>query len=438
VENKSKIMEVLKKNEERLLRFPNVIGTGVGYKFIKKKKTSTIAIIVYVSKKLKPKQLRKEQMIPTQIEGIPTDVKETKPVLLEEVDRKAKMRPAKGGISIAHKNVTAGTLSTRIIDALNGKRTILSCNHVIANLEPLGKASKGDSILQPGPADGGTDPADRIAGLERWEPMRSGTKVDAAIATPDNDADLSDEVLDFGVIEGEIIHPKVGVAVQKTGRTTGLTEGEIVAIVSSITVMTAKGNVTVYDVIDTYLYAKGGDSGSLTVEKGTNKPVGILFAGSMADPYDTFLIRMDNICQRLHIGFPACVHGILKDAETGEIISHGAIVYAENHYSAERKTRVKSNGEFGIGCFEKNKTYSLKIEAPYYETKTLSITPTTNWLDLGEVKLTPAALPVAAEIPIMQYMVVALSQFILLTFWVIPYISRELKTVLLEERIWQS
>src|SRR3546814_8805883 len=45
---------------------------------------------------------------------------------------------------------------------------ILSNNHVLANSN---NATPGDAVLQPGPFDGGTDPADRIASLSRFIPI---------------------------------------------------------------------------------------------------------------------------------------------------------------------------------------------------------------------------------------------------------------------------
>src|SRR5437764_665059 len=61
-------------------------------------------------------------------------------------------KPALGGSSVGHVNVTAGTLGCLVMledDSL----CILSNNHVLANVN---QASVGDKIVQPGKADGGT------------------------------------------------------------------------------------------------------------------------------------------------------------------------------------------------------------------------------------------------------------------------------------------
>ena len=50
---------------------------GVGSKFIAGKQKNELAIAVYVHKKLPLNALTPEQVIPSEIEGIPTDVEET-------------------------------------------------------------------------------------------------------------------------------------------------------------------------------------------------------------------------------------------------------------------------------------------------------------------------------------------------------------------------
>lgn len=85
-----------------------------------------------------------------------------------------RVRPAYGGVGIGHMNVTAGTLGTCVYDAsafpgIPQRYHILSNNHVLANSD---NATVGDPILQPGRVDGGTFPADVIAKLSRFVPIR--------------------------------------------------------------------------------------------------------------------------------------------------------------------------------------------------------------------------------------------------------------------------
>ena len=147
----------------------NGYGLGVKRKSGQQKKDQ-LAIIVFVNKKLSLRNLPLVNRIPEQIR-IPddrapggvlefhTDVQEARFSSLEYVN---KMRPAKSGISIGHIDITAGTLGGLVRDSQSSKTVILSNNHVLANSND---GVAGDSILQPGPHDNGTDPADQIATL---------------------------------------------------------------------------------------------------------------------------------------------------------------------------------------------------------------------------------------------------------------------------------
>src|SRR5206468_2624793 len=128
-----------------------------------------------------------------------------------------------------------------------GQRMILSNNHVLA---ASNDARRGDAILQPGPADSGTR-EDVIGTLERFAEIRfeglAGERasmlrrlaarlgfrtkpnfVDAAIARPTRDELVSDEILDVNRVPG-IAEAEVGLRVMKSGRTTGVTAGKILA-----------------------------------------------------------------------------------------------------------------------------------------------------------------------------------------------------------------
>ena len=119
------------------------------------------------------------------VQGAGTDAPVRIITVGEEFDAqpyRGKYRPAPGGSSVGHYKITAGTLGCL---ARARKRTgscykrgdrrrrvlILSNNHVLANTN---RARCLDNILQPGPADGGRNPRDRIALLEKWVPIRFG------------------------------------------------------------------------------------------------------------------------------------------------------------------------------------------------------------------------------------------------------------------------
>jgi hypothetical protein len=215
-------------------------------------------------------------------------------------DKTKKWRPAPGGVSCGHYQITAGTLSTRVYDAATGKRLFLSNNHVIANSN---QGKPGDPILQPGPYDGGTDPADRIGVLERFveiKPEPEKNLVDAAVGKPLKDEDLSDEVLDIGVVT-DWEEPAVGMEVAKSGRTTCYATAKITDVNATVRVYRYPWGSSIFeDQIITTALGAPGDSGSLCVNTATKKAVGLLFAGSQTI---TVLNKMKHVTRLLNISF---------------------------------------------------------------------------------------------------------------------------------------
>src|SRR4030042_5571293 len=140
------IRNVLKENRSELFARSNVVAIGIGYKIIKGKKTRTLSIVCSVVKKLPASSLSARDMVPATVNNIPTDVVETGPIR-ELPSHPAKYRPAPGGVSIGHRDITAGTLGCLV--RKSGRILILSNNHVLANSN---EASIGDPLLPPAPS----------------------------------------------------------------------------------------------------------------------------------------------------------------------------------------------------------------------------------------------------------------------------------------------
>ena len=107
-------------------------------------------------------------------------------------------------------------------------------------------AQIGDAVLQPGPLDGGVDPTDRIGTLARFIPLSleppiprifHRNLVDAALAQGQFH-DLDREIYWIGYVEAwrRRSNVTVGTLVQKTGRTTNFTTGQITAINATVDV----------------------------------------------------------------------------------------------------------------------------------------------------------------------------------------------------------
>ncbi|KXK54437.1 MAG: hypothetical protein UZ13_00154 [Chloroflexi bacterium OLB13] len=150
--------------ESQILSKPNVVGVAVGLKETEGVWTDTIALVALVERKLPLTALSAEARIPRQIDSIPTDVYEVGQLkALQLLPPTSRFRPTiPPGVSIGHFAITAGTLGAVVKDRITGEKLLLSNNHVFANSND---AQVGDSILQPGPADGGQTPATRS---RRW------------------------------------------------------------------------------------------------------------------------------------------------------------------------------------------------------------------------------------------------------------------------------
>lgn len=302
-------------HKAEILTKPNVVGVGVGYKETFGESTEEICVKVLVREKLPLAGLEPKAVVPQAVSGLRTDVIQVGELraLQSPTDR---WRPAPGGVSIGHYKITAGTFGCVVKDRNSGARLILSNNHVLANSND---ATAGDPILQPGPADGGTVNDDRIGQLERFCPIdfssdsptcgvakayadignalaglvgsyhrvsalqvnpQAVNQVDAAVARPDNDSDILDRILEIGMVSGTTT-ASLGMAVRKSGRTTGFTTGEINVIDATVNVSYGPGRVATFEgQLVSGAMSQGGDSGSLLVAAGTPQAVGLLFAGS--------------------------------------------------------------------------------------------------------------------------------------------------------------
>ena len=288
-----KILEAKNKAEESLLKLPGVNGVDIGFKEVGGKPTNQLAIRVLVTQK---RDVPKAQRIPSEIDGIPTDVIQRKFELHQFVSKlrveelhpmvdAGTYTPLKGGISIGPCRavggfVFAGTLGCFVIDNVSGKHMMLSNFHVMCI--DNGHAV-GDTMAQPSRVDGGACPGGIVGTLAR---QSLGGKVDCAVADVTGSRGNSCEIVDIGYVAGQGT-ASLGQAVRKRGRTTMLTYGIVDSIHLTVTVdyEDGIGNVTLTDQIgikpDTTKNPKfgdHGDSGSALVDDARNV-IGLYFAG---------------------------------------------------------------------------------------------------------------------------------------------------------------
>jgi hypothetical protein len=214
--------------------------------------------------------------------------------VVDAFSHRARHRPAPGGVSVGHVNVTAGTLGSRAIGLTapwTNRHLILSNNHVLANSNA---ARVNDSIIQPGSFDGGRHPGDQIAVLARWVPINFGGApnfVDAAFGWAWHERIRGEQYYVSGgpayYRTGTAPLPaSLGLIVGKSGRTTGLTRGRVTQIGVSVNVNFGGGRVALFrnqiaiQSVTNSPFSAGGDSGSLIWHWAAGlRPVGLLFAG---------------------------------------------------------------------------------------------------------------------------------------------------------------
>jgi hypothetical protein len=232
---------------------------------------------------------------------------------VDAYSHRARHRPAPGGVSVGHVDVTAGTLGSRAIGLTapwNNRHLILSNNHILANSN-AGKV--GDSIIQPGPIDGGHHPGDQIAVLGRWIPINFGgvaNYVDAAFAWAWHERIRGEQYYISGGSPASYrtgtapLAASLGLIVGKSGRTTGLTQGRVTQIGVSVNVRYSGGRIGLFrnqlaiQSVNANPFSAGGDSGSLIWNWANGlRPVGLLFAGggitTFANPIGSVLAALN-------------------------------------------------------------------------------------------------------------------------------------------------
>ncbi len=276
------------RHTEALMRLDGVVGTGVGLDENGEPAIKVFTLTAGV------------RGIPDHVDGVP--VRRVVTGMFVADDTTDPTRPAPNGFSIGHPDITAGTLGAIVGDGTTCY--ILSNNHVLANQN---EALIGDPSLQPGPFDGGTA-ADAIGSLHAFKPIsfNSGTNdIDAAISTIFFTADVTAATPSnaYGAPGATLVAAFVGQSVQKFGRTTEHTIGEVAAINATVDVCYQTqgpfrckklARFTGQFVVTPGTFSGGGDSGSLIVANAVvASPVGLLFAGSsshtIANPIENVL-----------------------------------------------------------------------------------------------------------------------------------------------------
>jgi hypothetical protein len=312
--------DVVAVSDLALLRQHGLLGVGVGTKTTAGRPTDQPCVKAFVRKKLPRARLSPERLLPEVIESpvadIRTDVDEMEmptapprridPIGLLEaalLETRSRDRPVRGGDSIGHFRSLIGTSGVALRIPGNPWTFVLSCNHVLAQLN---RAFPGDPVLQPASIDGGRIPFDVCGTLSHFVQIRFGpgqeNRVDAAAALVWNAEPAIEWVGPLRSVR-RVEDGLVGEPVFKVGRTTGLTRGVVRAVHFTGWIpyppLLGGGVALFREQVVTTPMAAFGDSGAVLCDSNANG-LGLLFAGS---PTHTLYNSLDRVLKELAL-FP--------------------------------------------------------------------------------------------------------------------------------------
>jgi hypothetical protein len=288
----------------------NVVGIGIGEQISHGKHTGMMAVKFLVRIKYPDNQIPNDQRLPATVDGHPVDVEQVgtfrrfmPPPTLP--NPRTKVRPAQPGCSVGFQDpnnqfIMAGTFGALV--RKGSQRFILSNNHVLADENKL---PIGAQILQPGFLDAGSPPkTDAIDRLSKFEPLVLGApnKVDCAIARLKDNSLATNSVLFIGAPTGKV-PARIDMVVHKFGRTTSFTVGRLTSVETDVSVQYEAGLMTFENQLiiiglGAQPFSAAGDSGSLILERSTNKAVGLLFAGSSTH---TIASHIDDVLKAMKV-----------------------------------------------------------------------------------------------------------------------------------------
>jgi hypothetical protein len=295
-----------------LITDSNILGFGVGPKIrATVSAASEFCLVFFVRKKLPRSRLRHSIEIPKQLLlnttglTIRTDVQEWEQAPVAH-------GLLSSGASIGDLAGNSGTMTMAVRDNATGDPLILSCSHVLA---AAGRGRLGDQVESP--ASPGENPGPNVVGhllrFTRIDPGSLSNAVDAAVADPLTDIDLSNEIPGIGTpngirdltLEGDSAIKQMGV--QRAGAVTGPETGTIVNlhVTTRITYRQLPGDPSVY-FVDLAQYdapSSEGDSGAaVTDTTDAHSVVGMHIAG-LPDGSASFFTHIRYVFDRMQVEF---------------------------------------------------------------------------------------------------------------------------------------
>lgn len=272
----------------RFGRRRDVTGVDIGYKIKNGVRTGETSIRLHVRKK-KRRGLKKSRRFPKTIHGVLVDVIQAtydnqNAALQQRVD------PAQPGISIGRAGDGTGTMGLVVTDNRRaGAPAFLTAAHVLYS----GSGAPGDLVMQPSPGDGAS-PADAIATAGR-----ANLATDAALVLLDQGRAAHPVVALSSVRQAGPREPRLGDVLEKCGRTTGLTQGQVDGIGQYMGVTDAFRLVG----LTSAQIVAAGDSGAVWYDPATGAVVGLHCKGPTTPAAGNFAIaaKLTAVSRRLAV-----------------------------------------------------------------------------------------------------------------------------------------
>jgi hypothetical protein len=101
-----RLARVQSAHEQELFDKENVVGVAIGNKYVNGEDTGRLSIVVFVSAKMPPDIIPEDQMLPSSLDDVLVDVRESGYFQPQQVQGPGalRLRPAVGGLSISHQN----------------------------------------------------------------------------------------------------------------------------------------------------------------------------------------------------------------------------------------------------------------------------------------------------------------------------------------------
>lgn len=264
--------DVIQGYQEYFAGMPGIVSVGLGQDAAG---NTVIRVLVDPA-------LYNPQLIPPAFGGIPVEVQFSGPAKLFHAPHTGRVRPLRPGVSCIGERLVgaAGTLGGLVVSG--NRKLIISCNHVLAGNDPLAVSLP---VYQPSPGDS-ADPAEQVGFVIHYDPLELGiiNRRDLAAAEVFPEVPLDPIPLDFSQPPSGVFRvPSVGEPVSKSGRSTGLTTGQVVETDAMINVdfgpgigtISWRGTIRVAGAP----FIQSGDSGAWVFDDQMNM-VGMVFAGN--------------------------------------------------------------------------------------------------------------------------------------------------------------